>query len=94
MLQIIHIPKTYTQKQIEEKLTNNDSVDYKLKSLAINLIYRIEHGELKFITIDSEYNKIKMDTPRGSYHINKELGDCVEYESSNKTTIKKFKLVD
>lgn len=81
-----------TKKDVEDKIRLFDNMDYNVKSLAIGLLPRFDNNELKFVSIDSEYDKIKMDTPQGSYYINKELGEYVEYESVDKTFIKKFKV--
>lgn len=92
MLELIHVTENYTKQTIETKINCHDTMNYNVKSLAINLINKLADN-IKFITIDSDYNKIKIDINNGSYYINTELGEYIEYESNNKTFIKKFKLV-
>jgi len=92
MLQLIHT-KDYNKQQIEEKINNNENMDYTVRSLAISLINQIKSGNLKYMTIDSNYNKIRIDVDNGAYHINVELGDSIEFESTDGSLIRKFKLI-
>lgn len=93
MMQLIHI-KEYDIKDIEEKININEDMDYKVKSLAISLINNINPEDYTLMTIDPEYNKIKINVNSGVYNVNTELGDSIEFESSDGNVIKKFKLVN
>lgn len=92
MMQIIHT-KPYDTKDLENKINAHDSMNYQVKSMAINLINQLNPEDFKFITINPEYNRIKIDVNNGAYYINTELGNSIEFESADKSLIRKFKLV-
>lgn len=91
-MQLIHTEQ-YNKKDLEEKINMHNDMDYQVKSMAINLINQLKPEDFRFITIDPEYNRIKVDVNRGAYYVNTELGDSVEFESTDKSLVKKFKLV-